>query len=265
MNYPRARRAAESSPEAYVTTTARRAMPERRGRALATGLVPWLVVGLGLALGAHGATMALWVNSAHTTLAAQTDVTGFSVQRDGAPADVAIGPGQTEGFSLTKADAQAIAAADSQALAIGFTVNWMTSGTNGLDYQISLDDVPPVSFLSQTDIEIFPQGAAGCGVGANPGQVQPNGTGGTVAVAPIKDPRPVGTPGSQAWCLVATFKGAAGQYYTEASATGTNGLGQLVTSNQAPWSVAVGPDPADQPAVAVNVTYVTTKFVGVGK
>ena len=237
-------------------------MPERRRRALVTGLVPWLVVGLGLALSAHGATMALWVNSAHTTLAAQTDITGFSVQRDDREADVAGGPGQTESFMLTAEDAQAIL--DYHALAIGFTVNWMTSGTNGLDYQISLADVPPDSFLSQTDIKIFPQGADGCAVGAEPGQVQPNGTGGTVAVAPTKDPRPVGTPGSQAWCLVATFVGT-GRYDTEAIAKGTDGLGQLVTSNQAPWSVAVGPDPADQPAVAVNVTYVTQKFVGVGK
>lgn len=236
-----------------------------RGRALATGLLPWLAVGLGLALAAHGTTMALWVDSKDTTtLAAQTDITGFSVQRDGATADIASGSGQTVGFELVSADAQAIAAAKGKAVAIGFTVNWMTSGTNGLDYQISLGDVPTDSFLDATDIQFFPQGTDGCAVDATPGEVQANGTGGTVAVAPSKSPRPVGTSGSQAWCLVATFQGVTDRYDTTASAAGTDATGGSVDSNQAPWSVTVGPDPAAQQPVAINVTHVTTKLAGVG-
>lgn len=263
-----ARRAVSPSPEENVTTTtARRAMREGRGRAYAAGLLPWLVVGLGVALGVHGTTMAMWAsNTQLTTLAAQTSITGFSVQRDGSDApDVATGPGQTVGFELTSDDAKAIATAEGQSLAIGFTIKWMTSGTDGLDYKISLGNVPVDSFLDDADIQFFPKGSDGCVVGATSGRVlTDSATGATIAVAPSEDPRPAGTGGSQAWCLVATFNGVTDQYNTTASAAGTDANGGSVNSNQAPWSVTVGPDPAAQQPVAINVTHVTTKLVGVG-
>ena len=215
-------------------------------------------------MGAHGTTMALWADTHTTTLAAQTDIMGFSVQRDGKAADVATRPGQTVGFELTSDDTQAIAAADPQALAIGFTVNWMTSGTNGLDYKISLGSVPADSFLDKSDIQFFPQGKDGCTVDAKPGNVQTNGAGWTIAVAPDGTSRPAGTAGSQAWCLVATFKGVTGEYDTAADAAGTNAAGEPVAADQAPWYVMIGPDPTAQLPVAINVTHVTTKLVGVG-
>jgi len=220
---------------------------------------PWLLaLGVGVASGlGGGVTSALWTSQAGVGgLAAHHEVTGFSVQRDDGTPDVAAGPGDVVGFDLAAADAQAIASAPSHAVAIGFQVAMMTSGTNGLDYRIDVADPAPDSFLAGADIEVFPQGDGGCAVGAVPGQVPTQPTGEVVGVAPSPTPRPQASVATQAWCLVATQH--ADTYANEAVAQGTNAAGGTVTSNTASWQSVLGPDPAAQPPVPITVTHVTT-------
>ena len=224
----------------------------------------WLALALAVGLaGGAGATRAAWTAGDDTEpLNAQTTVVGFSVQRDGLAAAVADGPGSTVGFTLTSADAQAVAA--SGGLAVGFTVTTMTSGRDGMNYQLSVAAAEPGSFLDGATIEVFPQGPAGCLNDATPGAVDlDDATGAVIGTAPAQAPRPSGSTATQAWCL--TVVKPAVWYNSQAQAVGTNSVGGTVTSNTAEWSVQVGPDPAAQPPLDVTFTHTVTKFAGVGK
>jgi len=225
----------------------------------------WLSISLaiGLAAGA-GTTLASWTTGDGTSpLNAQAAVVGFSVQRDGLAADVASGPAATVGFTLTFADAQAVAASDT-GLAIGFTVTTMTSGNDGMNYQLTVDAAELGSYFDGATIDTFPQGPAGCFVGATPGTVDIDDvTGAIVGTAPAQTPRPSGSTTTQAWCL--TVAKPATWYNSQAQAVGVSALGQTVTSNTADWNVQVGPDPAAQTPVQIRFTHNTTKFAEVGK
>ena len=242
----------------------RHASPEATAGAGSPWLGPLvLVLVAGLAAGA-GTTQASWTAGDGTSpLSAQAAVVGFSVQRDGLAADVATGPGSTVGFTLTFADAQAVAASDT-GVAIGFTVATMTSGNDGMNYQSSIAAAEPGSFFDGATIEVFPQGPAGCFVGATPGTVNVDDTtGAVIGIAPAQTPRPSGSTVTQAWCL--TVVKPATWYNSQAQAAGTNASGQTVISNISQWNVQMGPDPAAQTSVEVSFTHNITKFAGVGK
>jgi len=241
-----------------------RALPESCA-ARNTWWVGWLALTLavGLAAGA-GSTLASWTAADYTSpLNAQAAVVGFSVQRDGLAAEVALGPDSTVGFTLTSADAQAVAASD-DGVAIGFTVATMTSGNDGMNYQLMVGDAEAGSFFDGATIEVFPQGPAGCLNGATPGTVNvDDATGAVIGTVPAQTPRPSGSTATQAWCL--TVVKPATWYASQAQAAGTNAMGQTVTSNTTEWNVQVGPDPAAQTPVQVSFTHNITKFAGVGK
>jgi len=227
---------------------------------------PWigplaLVLVVGLAVGT-GTTQASWTAGDGTSpLSAQAAVVGFSVQRDGLAADVATGPGSTVGFTLTSADAQAVA---SGGLAVGFTVTTMTSGRDGMNYRLGVAAAEPGSFLDGATIEVFPQGPSGCLVGAIPGNVDlDDATGAVIGTVPAQTPRPAGSTATQAWCL--TVVKPTTWYNSQAQAAGTNAQGQTVTSNTAEWNVQIGPDPAAQTPVNVTATHTITKFAGAVK
>jgi len=236
---------------------------ERSRRARRLSILITAVVSVVVVAMCCTAAAALWQMQQVTPgLSEARSITGFSVQRDGEQDDVAKGPDDSVGFTVTADDAKSLVVSGDYMVAIPFTVHMMTSGGWGMSFNIALEPAESGQFLEGAKFwSFFTTEPAGCSVESAKGtslNMRANEFTG-VPVPTDGNVRPPATVTTANLCLVIERQ-PSGQYENQAWAKGADPDGKTVESNPDTWQADTGPDPALQDDLSVTLTHTNIKY-----